>query len=380
MFKQDFWKKEIKLTRGYLAVLIAIGFLISGLASGFFLNYVFPHLTSVPLLSLINPRLPVVVNKTEQVVLNDNFDTRDLYNRLKNVTVSVFSYPAGVNPESSGYKTPSTGQGIVVTTDGLIFSTKSVVGDIGNILYVVTSSGDNYLAELLAFDPKSSLAVLKIKTQSLPLLSFGAADELLVGDKLVAVAGALGRYDQPEVTVTASVLPFMVTDYGKVLFSEEAAENFLLSPALPSFFTGGGLISRAGKIIGFLGDGQILPGEYLQSALDSFLKQHSLARAALGARYIKIAPPVSVILELPADWGILLAADGLKPAVSPESAVAASGLREGDFIYKINGESVDARNTLEKILDAKQPGEFLEVDFYRDGKPHSVVITLKKLL
>lgn len=380
MPKHDFWKKEIKLTRGHLAVLIVLGFLLSGLASGVFLNYVFPHLTSVPFLSLINPRLPVVVNKTERVVLNDDFDTRDLYNRLKSVTLSVLSYPAGPNPLAPGYKSPKVGQGIAVTTDGLVFTAKSVVGDIGNSLYVVTSSGTNYSAKLLAFDPKSSLAILKIEAESLPSLSFGAADELAVGDKLVAAAGALGRYDQPEVTVSAAVLPYMVTDYSRVLFSAEAAENFSLSPALPPFFTGAGLISRGGKIVGFVGDGQILAGEYLQSALDTFLKLRSLPRAALGVRYIKIAPPVSAILKLPAEWGILLVADGSKPAVSPGSAAAAAGLRQGDFIHKINGESVDARNTLEKILDGKAPGEFLEVDFYRGGEPRSVVITLKKLL
>lgn len=379
MPKQSFWKKEIKLTRAFLVLALVGMFVFSGLAAGVFLNYVFPYLTSVPVLRLINPRLPVVVNKTEQVILNDNVNVRALYDRLKAVTVAVASYPQATDPLDRAYRAPKIGQGVVVTSDGLIFTTKSVVGNQKNALYAVTSSGAVYPAQLLAFDPKSSLAVLKIAPASLPALPFVSAGELSVGDKLVAAGGSFSSYDQPAAVTWVSSLPSMVIDYSRVLFSESTSEKLGVAPALSDELIGSGLINQDGKLAGFLGDEGILPGGYLQDSLDTYLRQQNLTRAALGVRYLKITEALAPILKLPATAGVLLVSGDFGPAVVPGSSAAVAGLRAGDFIYKLDGRALDSKNTLENVLDKKMPGDVLRFDFYRAGRPQTVEVTLKAI-
>jgi serine protease Do len=379
MSNQSFWKKEIKVTSAFLAVMLIVVFVIAGLASGVFLNYVFPHFTSIPVLRLINPRLPVVVNKTEQVVLNDNVNTRTLYDRLKAVTVTVASYSPGADFVKQLSLTPKVSQGVVVTSDGLIFTTKSAVGNEKNALYVITSAGSVYEAKLLAFDPKSSLAVLKIAATSLPVLSFVPSNQLAVGDKLIAAGGSFEAYNQPAVLTWISQLPSMVSDYSQVYFSEGAGGKFNVVPTLPKEFNGSGLINQDGKLAGFLGDEGILPGEYLQDSLNVYLRQQNLSRAALGVRYLKITETVSSLLKLPATTGALLTSTDTSPAVVPGSAAAVAGLKAGDFIVKIDDQLVDANHPLENTLNKKQPGEILRLEFFRAGQLRTIEVTLKAI-
>lgn len=375
-----FWKKEVKITRaGFLGLGVAV-FVVSGFASGFFSNYVFPQLVSVPFLNFLNPRLPVIVNRMEQVFVNDNLNVRQLHDRLKASTVSISSYLGPISPAAPGYAAPIAGQGIIVTTDGLIFTTKSIVGRESNALYAATSSGESYQAKLLAFDPKSSLAVLKIEAQALPLIAFGRTAGLAIGDKVIAAGGGLNRYQQPAAVAYVSALPAMVSGGDLVFSSESESERLQVFPAVTDDFRGGGLLGQNGEIVGFVGDEGLLTAEYLQDSLDVFLSKHSLTRAAFGIRYLKITPDSAAFLGLPQTFGFLLVSQGGLPAVKPGGAAEAAGLREGDFIYKMNGEALAAGRGLHGILDVKMPGDVMRIDFYRNGEAMSADVTLKILL
>ncbi|ACZ32869.1 protease, Do family [Chlamydia pneumoniae LPCoLN] len=76
-----------------------------------------------------------------------------------------------------------------------------VVEDTGKI-HVTLHDGQKYPATVIGLDPKTDLAVIKIKSQNLPYLSFGNSDHLKVGDWAIAIGNPFGL----QATVTVGVI------------------------------------------------------------------------------------------------------------------------------------------------------------------------------
>ncbi|MEK9180884.1 MAG: hypothetical protein AAB871_01480, partial [Patescibacteria group bacterium] len=93
-----FWKKEIKFNRLNLLGLLLLAFILSGFASGFFMNFVFPQLADFPLFARLVPRFTVVINKTEEIHVDDGVNLTKLYGNLRASTMTVISAEGGINP------------------------------------------------------------------------------------------------------------------------------------------------------------------------------------------------------------------------------------------------------------------------------------------
>src|SRR3989344_4329900 len=164
--KKNLWlKKEIRLTAGGIILAAVVIFLLSGIASGFFINHILPRLNSVPGFRALAPRFTVVVNRTEQVRVNDSIETRQVYDALRSSTVTILSIIEGISPR--------TGAGVIVTADGLIFTTKTIIADPTAQVSVFLPSGERFEAQVLAFDSMSDLALIKINASGLPVAAFG---------------------------------------------------------------------------------------------------------------------------------------------------------------------------------------------------------------
>ena len=121
---------------------LVVLFLITGITTGLFINLVFPWLASSSGLGFLLPRFPIVVNKTEQIRINEGIKTNEVLDRINKTTVSVISHSSPLSSISNNLTGVVAGRGIIATSDGIIFTTQSVVGDINrNFLTVVTLDG-----------------------------------------------------------------------------------------------------------------------------------------------------------------------------------------------------------------------------------------------
>lgn len=374
MTQKSFWKSEIKITYRLFAVGLILLFIISGLGSGIFINYVFPHLAGIGFLRFINPRFPVVVNRTEQLLINDSVDSRQIYDRLKTITVTVVSYPFGQDITTAN---PSLGTGLIVTSDGYIFSTKSSVVDLKNNLQIITPDGTVHPATAAAFDPRSELAVLKIAAENLPVAQFSFADSLIVGDKLGVVGSFLSPKSAPYQNLQLISVSASVQNFNKLLSTRRVSEYLAIDQKLPRDYNGAGLSTRDGRVVGLVSADGVLTGGYLQNTLNLYLKNRNLVRADMGFNYKTVTGPISAILKLPADQGVLVAGSSGTQAIFAGSPAAAAGLREGDFIYKINDRTISTELSLEEILNSREAGTKADVFIYRNGQPLTLVFDLQ---
>ncbi|GIX46996.1 MAG: hypothetical protein KatS3mg131_1207 [Candidatus Tectimicrobiota bacterium] len=93
------------------------------------------------------------------------------------------------------------GSGFIVSQDGYILTNHHVVGEADRIT-VKLADGREYEAKLIGTDPKSDVAVIKIKDDNLPTLPLGDSDALEVGEWVVAVGNPFGLVH----TVTVGVV------------------------------------------------------------------------------------------------------------------------------------------------------------------------------
>jgi len=68
--------------------------------------------------------------------------------------------------------------------------------------------------------------------------------------------------------------------------------------------------------------------------------------------------------------GILVVGDDTRglPAVVPDSPADQAGIKEGDVILKLNGDTIDQSNSFLKLLSKYSPGDEVELTIMRDGE------------
>ncbi|MBI4053770.1 MAG: trypsin-like peptidase domain-containing protein, partial [Candidatus Doudnabacteria bacterium] len=329
---RNLFNTELKITVGRLIVLLVVIFLLSGLSTGLFLNFVFPHLTQIPGLRLLNPRYPVVINKTERVVINESINILEVYHRLRNTTVAVVATSASEEQASPGTFIHRQGTGLIVSTDGLIFTSQDIVGAGPGKLLAVLSDGRSFDARVLGLDPKSDLAVLKIEADTLSAPQFVDSSDLTVTEKLVAAAAGLGWPEPPALVVAVERLPTSHAIFPRYFSADRASDRVGVFPALSSSYEGAALVNRDGKVAAQVLGGEVVPGEYLESTLSAFLSQGGFSPARWGLQYVSVGPALARIFGLPARYGALVLSQPGSPALVFDGPAYRAGLREGDFI------------------------------------------------
>src|SRR5262245_62740754 len=118
----------------------------------------------------------------------------DLADRLKPALVHIRVRRANASKEDEsepGDPRRSTGSGFVIDPGGTLVTAAHVVED-ANWIQVRTFDGRRYTARLLGQDRRVDLAVLKIEAAGLPVLTFGDANRLRVGEFVMALGHPFG--------------------------------------------------------------------------------------------------------------------------------------------------------------------------------------------
>jgi serine protease Do len=166
------------------------------------------------------------------------------------VTVRSQVRTLGPFGESDG---EAVGTGFVVRSDGFILTNQHVI-DAATSVAVITASGDEHPAEVIAQDAQHDLAILKIDATGLPALGLGRSDSLAMGDTVVAIGFALDLSGGP--TVTSGILSSLdrtidVRDSSGMRSTIRSYDGLLQTDAaLNHGNSGGPLLTLDGRVIG----------------------------------------------------------------------------------------------------------------------------------
>jgi len=290
-------------------------------------------------------------------------------------------------PDGQGAEIPqqSLGSGMILDKSGYILTNYHVVmrdgedrpADHMRILLRDDDDGARgYPAKVVGTDKLTDLAVVKVDVgRSLPTVQFGDSDAMRVGDWVLAFGSPFGLNS----TVTAGIISAKGRDIEPGRDGE--FKRFLQTDAaINPGNSGGPLVNLAGQVVGINtaiatgrgvsdGVGFAIPSNTARKVYNSLVTVGSVRRGAIGVSFLN-ARNEAVLRSLGADHGVVV------DNVEPGSPAQRAGLQRGDVIMAIDSKPVVSGDTLLSIVSETEPGTKLKVDYLRDRKMASAVVTV----
>ena len=272
-----------------------------------------------------------------------------------------------------------SGSGVIIAANGYIVTNNHVI-DKASKITVVMDDKREYAAVLVGADPNTDLAVLKVKADNLPFVKYGNSDDLKVGQWVLAVGNPFNLNS----TVTAGIISAKGRNIN-ILRREDhmGIESFIQTDAVVNpGNSGGALVNLSGDLVGinsaiashtgsYEGYSFAIPSALVSKVVDDLLKYKVVQRALLGVQMREVDATLASEKKLPSLNGLYVA------ALTPNSAAAAAGLKEGDVITQVNGLPVNTSSQLQEQVARFRPGDQLKVTYLRGTTPTTVTATLR---
>ena len=260
------------------------------------------------------------------------------------------------------YKQRSLGSGVIVDQDGFVLTNNHVVSGADQIK-VVLNSGTEYEAEVKGRDPKTDLALIKIKTEDkLPFLPMGDSDSLRVGDWVIAVGNPFGL----ENTVTAGIVSAKGRAIGAGPYDDFIQTDASINPGN----SGGPLIDLDGRVVGIntaivphgQGIGFAIPVNMVKSIMAQLKDKGKVTRGYFGV------VPQELNETLAEQFGIKDAKGVLISLVTKDSPAEKGGIKRGDVIINVDDKVIAEPSDLYRVVADLKVGDEITVILIRDGK------------
>ncbi|OGE64817.1 hypothetical protein A3I48_02650 [Candidatus Daviesbacteria bacterium RIFCSPLOWO2_02_FULL_36_7] len=272
------------------------------------------------------------------------------------------------------------GTGFVVSDKGIIVTNKHVVSEPDIHYTVVTRDGKKFDIKKIYRDPILDLAVVQVDGDNMKPLEFGDSSKLKVGQTVIAIGNALGKFTNTVTTGVVSGLGRRVVAGDLFSGSAESLDDLIQTDAaINPGNSGGPLLNSAGQVIGMnvattegaQNIGFAVPINSVKKIADEFIKTGSVSRPFLGISYRFISKDVAIMNEVPQGAYI-------QDVVSDSSAEQA-GIKVGDIITKVDGQTVDSETKISQTITGKKIGDKLNMTVWNDGKERSITATLQEL-
>ncbi len=268
------------------------------------------------------------------------------------------------------FKQRSLGSGFIIDPDGYILTNNHVVAKADKIV-VKLENGKEYKAKIIGTDPKTDVALIKIKADKpLKAVTLGDSDKIRVGDWVVAIGNPFGLSH----TVTAGI----ISAKGRVIGSGPYDDFIQTDASINPGNSGGPLIALDGTVIGIntaivatgQGIGFAIPINMAKNIIPQLKKTGHVVRGWLGVYIQDITPALAEKFGLKEDQkGVLVS------KVFKNSPAEKGGLKAGDVITKFDGKTVHTGHELALVVSQTKVGKKVEVEIIRDGK--TLVKTVK---
>ncbi|MCW2920838.1 MAG: hypothetical protein JWL76_712 [Thermoleophilia bacterium] len=340
----------------------------------------------------------------EQAVENgDALTPREVYTKVSPAVVHI---DARVVKTETGFfgleqeqETEGTGSGFLIDDDGHIVTNAHVVAD-AKELTVALGTGNKVRvpAKLIGTDPSADIAVIQIDTKAkeldgveLAAVSYGDSSKLQVGDPVVAIGNPFGL-DRTLTTGVVSALQREIPSLTDFQISDVIQTDAAVNPGN----SGGPLLDSQGRVIGvnsqiqtrsggFDGIAFAVPSSRVEAVAKDLIKDGEVHYAWLGVAGGEITPELVKDQDLPVDQGVLLGevsdgspADeaGLKGGSEAQGGDDDAPAEGGDIILSFDGTKLTTMRELADIVDSKDPGDKVKVEYLRDGKRRMTTVTL----
>lgn len=283
--------------------------------------------------------------------------------------------PFGMFKEPPARRQYGQGSGVIVSPDGYIITNNHVVAEAVDV-EVILADRRQYKGRVVATDPKTDVAVVKINAINLPTVVWGDSSNLAVGDFVLAIGNPLG--------LSRSVTFGIVSAVGRADVGVADFEDFIQTDApINPGNSGGALVNVKGELVGIntaiasptggsVGVGFAIPSNMARAAMQSLVKTGRVVRGFLGASTQDVTPLLGKIFRLPDVKGAIVT--DLQAKGSAEKA----GLKRGDVVVRFDARDVMDSGHLRNLVAASAIGSRHRLDIVRDGKPNQVELVVQE--
>jgi serine protease Do len=263
------------------------------------------------------------------------------------------------------------GSGFFISADGYVVTNNHVV-DHASEVTVTTAEGKSMPAKVIGVDSKTDLALLKAEGSDFPYVSF-AAHTPRVGDWVIAVGNPFGLGG----TVTAGIVSARGRDIGSGPY-----DDFLQIDAPVNHGNSGGPTFNAeGEVVGVntaifspsggsVGIGFAIASDVVKTVVQQLKDTGSVTRGWIGVQIQNVTQDLADDLGLKETKGALVA------AAQKDSPAAAAGVKSGDVITAVDGETVADPHDLARRIAALGPKKTAKLSITRNGSPMTLEVTL----
>lgn len=309
-----------------------------------------------------------------------------IYNEIKEINVGILVY--------SKNQKVGEGSGIVVGNDSdkkytYILTAAHVISDSGVNVQVQFSNESEYSAEIVGFDTKTDVGVLRIEATGFKSAKFGNSDKLTVGQTVYAIGNPggtefFGSFTSGMISAIDRPVPTTNSSYDLPCIQHNAAIN-------PGN-SGGALVNEYGQVIGlnsskissteYEGMGFSVPSATVIEVYNEIVKNGYVSnRPMLGITYFPVSSDYTysaIAWKSNLPYGSIVIA-----SINENSDAAKKNIQVGDIITSVNGKELESTDTLLEAIENGKVGEELKLGICRlnsNGSVNSTFETNVKLV
>jgi serine protease Do len=279
--------------------------------------------------------------------------------------------PRGQAPKRFG---EALGSGFFISADGYAVTNNHVV-DHAKTVSITTDDGKTYSAKVVGTDPKTDVALIKVDGRAdFPFVKLATASPR-IGDWVLAVGNPFGLGG----TVTAGIVSARGRDIGAGPY-----DDFLqIDAPVNRGNSGGPTFDISGNVVGVntaiyspsggsVGIAFAIPSQTVQSVVDQLKETGSVTRGYIG---VQIQPVTGDIAD---GLGLKEAKGALVAGLASDSPAGKAGVKSGDAILSVNGQSIADARELSRTIAGTKPGEKVKLSVWRDGQERPIELTVAK--
>jgi len=269
------------------------------------------------------------------------------------------------------YTQKSLGSGVIFDKRGYILTNWHVVEKASRIKVILINE-KVYEAKLIGSSPELDLAVLKIEApHELPTIKIGDSDNLMIGEKVIAIGNPFGLSH----TVTTGVISAVSRSLkvGEMVYRDFIQTDASINPGN----SGGPLLNIDGELVGIntaiygqgaQGIGFAIPINKAKRVVDDLIRYGEISPVWVGIQVQELVPKLAHYLDYPGEGGVLV------KKVEPESPAQKGGIEKTDIIIRIGNEKVKTTRDFWEILREYTPNDKIPFIIFRKGRKLSILI------
>lgn len=297
----------------------------------------------------------------------------------------------------------ASGSGVIISTDGYIVTNNHVVSKADKI-EVTLNDHRTFNAKVIGTDPNTDLALIKVDGTNLPIVKLGNSDDARVGEWVLAVGNPFNLTS----TVTAGIVSAkgrgigiigsdnddqqQMSPFGGRMRRQTPTAPTAKAAPIESFIqtdaainpgnSGGALVNTKGELIGinsaiashtgsYEGYGFAVPINLAKKVLNDIKEFGAVKRGYIGVQFRELNGDAAKDLNIDRNVGLYVA------DVIPGGGADQAGLKKGDIISKVEGNTVYESSDLQERVGRLQPGDKIRLTVLRDGAEKNFSVTLK---